>query len=202
MVFRCLWGCCKMQLAQIKAQFTIKQALDIYLPTLSLKKQGDKLVGMCPFHDDRSPSFTIRLDKNRFKCFGCNVGGDQLDLVALALNLPLREALKVIADDLGISNNKASPELKKKLLKEQQEREKNRLFNTEIDRIYDEISFYCRVLGRSSVGIEDPKIRLWIEEKFPLLEHLAECLRTGGDHEKIEAMKLFKNFKERLLSDE
>jgi|TARA_R100000808_G_scaffold23509_2_gene52253 hypothetical protein len=44
---------------------------------------GDKLIGICPFHQDTHPSFYIYLDTNSFHCFGCKVGGDSIELMEL-----------------------------------------------------------------------------------------------------------------------
>ncbi len=63
---------------------------------VSLKKVGREWVGRCPFHADRSPSFTIYDDGRRFQCFGCGAGGDVLDFVQQLNQVSLTEAAKML----------------------------------------------------------------------------------------------------------
>ena len=48
---------------------------------VSLRKAGASYKGLCPFHSEKSPSFTVNRDKGFFHCFGCNVGGDVFKFV-------------------------------------------------------------------------------------------------------------------------
>lgn len=67
---------------------------------VKLQRAGNEWKAPCPFHDDRSPSFTIFAGGERFYCFGCGASGDVLDFVRMAHNVGLREA----AEMLGGSN--------------------------------------------------------------------------------------------------
>jgi DNA primase len=69
---------------------------------VQLKKKGKNYTGSCPFHDDRTPSFTVTPDKQIFHCFGCNVGGDVFKFLMLKDNLSFIEALKALAEQAGI----------------------------------------------------------------------------------------------------
>ena len=57
-----------------------------------LKRKGNELVGLCPFHSEKSPSFTVFNGGQRFHCFGCGTGGDVLDFVQALHGVGLREA--------------------------------------------------------------------------------------------------------------
>ncbi|MBQ7445236.1 MAG: DNA primase [Clostridia bacterium] len=70
-----------------------------YVP---LKKQGANYVGLCPFHSDRRPSLFVSEQKQIFKCFVCDVGGNAVRFVSLADKLPYQEALRKVADYAGI----------------------------------------------------------------------------------------------------
>jgi DNA primase len=59
---------------------------------VTLKRKGNELVGLCPFHSERSPSFTVFDGGQRFHCFGCGAGGDVLDFVQALHGVGLREA--------------------------------------------------------------------------------------------------------------
>jgi len=64
----------------------------------TLRARGRKHVGLCPFHSEKTPSFTVDSEKNLFHCFGCGVGGDVFTLVMEKENLSFPEALKALAD--------------------------------------------------------------------------------------------------------
>lgn len=61
-----------------------------------LRKQGSNLVGLCPLHNEKDPSFTIYTKTNRWYCYGENAGGDVIDLVAKLNNCSFLEAVKII----------------------------------------------------------------------------------------------------------
>ena len=64
----------------------------------TLKRRGSKHVGLCPFHSEKTPSFTVDEDKQLYHCFGCNAGGDVFSLVMDKEQLSFPEALKYLAD--------------------------------------------------------------------------------------------------------
>jgi DNA primase len=63
---------------------------------------SDRMVGLCPLHDERTPSFTISPSKQLFKCFGCDAGGDVLSLIQLKEGLDFPAALEFLARRAGI----------------------------------------------------------------------------------------------------
>lgn len=64
-----------------------------------LKRSGAGWTGCCPFHPDRSPSFTIYDEGQRFKCFGCGAGGDVLDFVQRAYGMDLAGAIRALGGE-------------------------------------------------------------------------------------------------------
>lgn len=64
---------------------------------IQLKKIGNKLIGCCPLHSERTPSFYIYLDTNSFYCFGCQEGGDVIKFVQKYYNISFREAIKFLS---------------------------------------------------------------------------------------------------------
>ena len=64
----------------------------------TLKRRGRKWVGLCPFHTEKTPSFTVDDEKQLYHCFGCGVGGDIFSLVMERENLTFPEALKHLAE--------------------------------------------------------------------------------------------------------
>lgn len=69
---------------------------------VELKKRGTNLLGVCPFHDEKTPSFTVSPAKNIFKCFGCGQGGDSVRFLMEHEQLSFPEALKQIAQRYNI----------------------------------------------------------------------------------------------------
>jgi DNA primase len=77
---------------------------------VQLRKRGNDLVGLCPFHAEKTPSFHVHPDKGYFKCFGCGAGGDVIKFVQLHDNLTFPEALRVLAQRAGVELEPQSPQ--------------------------------------------------------------------------------------------
>jgi DNA primase len=97
----------------------IRQAADIVdIASLytTLKLRGRKHVGLCPFHSEKGPSFTVDSEKQLFHCFGCGIGGDVFTLVMEKENLTFPEAMNYLAERYHIplpQKSRLSPELQK-----------------------------------------------------------------------------------------
>ena len=70
---------------------------------MQLKRRGRNLVGLCPFHGEKTPSFNIYTENGSFYCFGCGVGGDVITFVMKIENLDYMEAVKFLAERAGMS---------------------------------------------------------------------------------------------------
>lgn len=70
---------------------------------VSLKRSGSNLFGLCPFHSERSPSFSVSPGKKMFYCFGCGAGGDAITFVMKAENLDYVDAVEFLAARAGIN---------------------------------------------------------------------------------------------------
>jgi len=68
----------------------------------TLRRRGNKHVGLCPFHSEKAPSFTVDDEKQLYHCFGCGAGGDIFTLVMERENLSFPEALKYLAEKYNI----------------------------------------------------------------------------------------------------
>ena len=69
---------------------------------VNLKRRGVNMIGLCPFHDEKTPSFTVSPAKNICKCFGCGKGGSPVNFLMEHDNLTYPEALRVLAGKYGI----------------------------------------------------------------------------------------------------
>lgn len=85
---------------EIKYRNDIETAVSQYV---NLKRRGKNLVGLCPFHSEKTPSFTVYPENGSFYCFGCGVGGDVFTFTGLIENLDYMESIKLLAERSGIS---------------------------------------------------------------------------------------------------
>lgn len=75
----------------------------VMAPYVSLKRRGKNLVGLCPFHNEKTPSFTVYPENGSFYCFGCGVGGDVFSFVRQIENLDYIDAVKLLAERSGVT---------------------------------------------------------------------------------------------------
>lgn len=98
--------------------------VDIISGYIKLKKNGSSYVGLCPFHNEKSPSFSVSPGKQLYHCFGCGVGGNVITFVMEYENYTFLEAVKYLADKAGMQlpetsyseEEKKNRDLKAKLL--------------------------------------------------------------------------------------
>jgi DNA primase len=76
---------------------------------VTLRKRGSSLVGLCPFHAEKTPSFHVHPDRGFFKCFGCDAHGDVISYLRRAENLTFPDALRVLAKRAGIDVEAEDP---------------------------------------------------------------------------------------------
>ena len=86
-------------LNELKMRCDIEQTISMYVP---LKRRGKNLVGLCPFHNEKTPSFTVYPDSQSFYCFGCGAGGEVIGFIRRAENLDYYEAVRYLADKAGL----------------------------------------------------------------------------------------------------
>lgn len=100
---------------EIRDKADIVDIISGYIP---LVNKGRNFFGVCPFHDDHSPSMSVSREKQMFKCFTCGVGGNVFSFVSKYENISFIEAVKKVADsegiDLDISNLKKGPKINQK----------------------------------------------------------------------------------------
>lgn len=100
---------------KIKSEVDIVDFISEYI---HLKKSGTNYMGLCPFHSEKTPSFSVSPSKEIFHCFGCGEGGDAISFLMKKENLDFIEAIKFLGDKYGIEVN------------ENQERDKNKEINS------------------------------------------------------------------------
>lgn len=83
---------------------------EVIRPHVKLTRKGREYTGLCPFHQERSPSFTVSDEKGFYHCFGCGAHGDIFDFVMQKQNMPFMEAVELLANLLGLDVPRRQPE--------------------------------------------------------------------------------------------
>lgn len=86
-------------LQELKFKTDIEDIISTYV---TLKKRGNTSVGLCPFHNEKTPSFTVYNDTQSFYCFGCGAGGDAIGFIRKIENLDYIDAVKLLAQRAGM----------------------------------------------------------------------------------------------------
>ena len=127
---------------KVRTHFDIVDIVSRYVP---LKKSGNNLVGKCPFHTEKTPSFSVSQEKQFYHCFGCKKGGNVFSFIMEIENLTFTEAVKQLADEANILLPSFQDTLSSE---EQQERET-------VYRAYQKAAqLYEHYLFDSPVGVE------------------------------------------------
>ncbi|MCL2508065.1 MAG: DNA primase [Oscillospiraceae bacterium] len=87
-------------LSDLRDRADVESLISSYV---TLKRRGKTLTGLCPFHSEKTPSFTVYPDSNSFYCFGCGAGGDVITFVRRVENLDYVEAVKSLAQRYGLN---------------------------------------------------------------------------------------------------
>ncbi|MFP4660720.1 MAG: DNA primase [Halanaerobiales bacterium] len=127
---------------KLKRSIDIVDVISDYVP---LKKAGNSYKGLCPFHQEKTPSFFVDPDKQLYYCFGCSTGGDVLNFLMDLENTTFRETLKVLADRAGLVMPSDDTPYQKR-----RREERERVF--EVNRLT--ARFYQYLLTREEVGKE------------------------------------------------
>lgn len=99
----------------------VAEITDVISEFVSLKKRGVNYLGLCPFHNEKTPSFSVSPSKGIYKCFGCGKGGNVVNFIMEHENLTYPEALKYLAGKYHIEI--IEKELTQEEKQEQSERE-------------------------------------------------------------------------------
>ena len=122
--------------AEVKNKLSV---VDVVGETVQLKKAGSTFKGLCPFHGEKTPSFTVTPARDSWKCFGCGEGGDIFSFVMKRDSLSFPEALKVLAAKAGV-------EIDERTTREDARKARLR------DVMESTIAFYHAVLTGSKTG--------------------------------------------------
>ncbi|MCR4275762.1 MAG: CHC2 zinc finger domain-containing protein, partial [Candidatus Parcubacteria bacterium] len=89
----------KDTVAEIKERLSIQ---DIIAPYVKLRRAGRSMVGLCPFHKEKTGSFHVSLERGTWHCFGCGLGGDGFSFIEKIEGVDFKGALKILAEKAGV----------------------------------------------------------------------------------------------------
>ncbi|MEO5703501.1 MAG: CHC2 zinc finger domain-containing protein, partial [Candidatus Limnocylindrales bacterium] len=122
--------------AEVKSRLNI---VDVVGETVQLRKAGTTFKGLCPFHGEKTPSFTVTPSRDSWKCFGCGLGGDVFSFVMQRDGVTFPDALRTLATKAGV-------EIDERTKREDAHRARLR------DVMETAIAFYHQVLTATSMG--------------------------------------------------
>jgi len=146
---------------------TVRNSADIVRVVsdyVSLKGAGSAFKGLCPFHSEKTPSFSVHREKQIFHCFGCGAGGDVFSFVMLAEKVLFPEAVRIVAEKCGVPIP-ASPGLDDKKFDERKQ-----LFE-----IYDRAAAYFQ----QRLGTEEAAAARQVLEKRQIQPSYVDRFRLG-----------------------
>ena len=189
--------------------------VDVISSYVSLSKRGRNYVGLCPFHREKSPSFYVSIDKQIFKCFGCNEGGNVIHFIMKHENMDFKEAIEFLAKRAHIDLTKYTIETgSSKIDRNDKEtvlninRETAKFYHKNlIEKIKDEndiLSIYLKkrkldlnAVKKFGLGYADGKTRL--DEYLISLGFKMEDILKAGNILKSENGRYYDRFFTRLI---
>ena len=143
-------------LKEIHSRIDIASLIGAHVP---LRKRGNDLVGLCPFHAEKTPSFHVHPDKGFFKCFGCGAGGDVINFVEKIESIPFPDAVRMLAARAGIDLENEDPRAARVRSEREAIYEANRLATAFFERMLrseegGDARTYCEQRGFSAATIE------------------------------------------------
>ncbi len=175
---------------EIKSRIDI---VDLIAEHVSLKQAGQNYKGLCPFHSEKTPSFTVSPSKQIFHCFGCHKGGDIFSFVTNYENMTFNEAVSYLAGKAGVKTDDfrtASPvskSLKESLLAIN--KEASVFFKNNLSSVRHALS-YLKDRGIKSDTIERFSIGFSRNDKDSLFNHL-KALGFKLEHIKASGLVYF-----------
>lgn len=170
--------------------------VDVISQYVTLKRSGRNFLGLCPFHKEKTPSFSVSPDKQIFHCFGCGVGGNVVHFVSKIENLNFKESLEMLADKAGMALPTSNVEVDSK---KQQLKEKVYKINEEVANFYHE-TLYMPIAKPAQEYVKKRKLDNRTLKNFkigyaPNGNNLYKFLKEKGfEEEEILASTLVKKY--------
>lgn len=165
--------------------------VDVVSGYVKMQKKGSSYFGLCPFHNEKSPSFSVSPSKQIYYCFGCGAGGNVFSFVMQYENYTFPEAVKYLAERAGVT----LPELE--YTEEMRQRENKRAKLLEINKLAANY-FYCRLHSdRGKTGLEYLKKRELTDET---MKHFGLGFASATGNELVQYLK-HKGYEDKLIQE-
>jgi DNA primase len=189
----------------------VKQAVDITEvigQVVPLRRIGNRYVGLCPFHQEKTPSFHVDAENQFYHCFGCGTGGDVLSFIMKQRNFTFGEAVKHLADRYHIvlpQSGAASPDAGALQASKKQKQQLYDLLNAAADYFYSQLHHsqagkvardYLQRRGLPSSVIEAERLGYALDQWDGLLRHVNKS--GASQNLALEAGLLVKSSKDRI----
>jgi DNA primase len=162
--------------AKIKERLSIEEVVSSYI---KLERAGSNLKARCPFHNEKTPSFFVSVDRGTYYCFGCGTSGDIFTFVEEFEGLDFKGALKLLADRAGVQLEVYSREMKEAKDKTQSEKDKLYEAMEEATKFFEnnlkenkDILDYLKSRGLTEKSIKDFRIGFAILDWRKLYDYL------------------------------
>lgn len=165
--------------------------VDVISGYVKLQKKGSRYFGLCPFHNEKSPSFSVSPDNQMYYCFGCGAGGNTITFLMEYENYSFPEALKILADRVGVELPK------REMSKEAKAAADFRFSLLEINKLAANYFYYQLKHPQGKLGYEYLKGRQLSEETIRRFG-LGFANKTSDDlYQYLKA----KGYKDQILKD-
>lgn len=186
---------------EIKARLNITDIISEYV---TLTRKGQKYWGICPFHDEKTASFSVSQDKGTYYCFGCHEHGDVFSFFQRHHGVDFNAAKILLAGKAGMPSGRLSRQDWQRIHAEQRRREQEKAIvnklqvaiKTETNRLFD-LEKRCHSILKSVTNELDfnrPAV-IWALKTKDLMGYYLDALSTVGDSEKLEVIKCSKGVK-------
>lgn len=165
--------------------------VDVVSGYVKIQKKGSSYFGLCPFHNEKSPSFSVSPSKQMYYCFGCGAGGNVFSFVMQYENYTFPEAIKLLADRAGV----ALPEVE--YSEELRLRENKRARLLEINKLAANYFYYRLRSDRGKVGLEYLKKRELTDET---MKHFGLGFASATGNELVQYLK-HKGCEDKLIQE-
>jgi len=182
--------------------YEIKEKLDIadiIGDHIELNKRGRDFWGLCPFHVERTPSFSVSPEKQVFHCFGCGESGDVISFIMKFHNVDFKTACNILAGKAGLLVRELSQEDQQRLRAQKLRKEKEKLIITKLQSKIDSeysrlvhIERWCNMFLRNirdQRDLDRPAV-IWALRTKDIAAFCLDMLLKPGIAEKLAALKL------------
>ncbi|MGG0848818.1 CHC2 zinc finger domain-containing protein [Peribacillus simplex] len=153
----------------------IKSKIDILTvveeSNLHLRKRGRNYMGLCPFHSEKTASFSVNPQKNIFKCFGCGVSGDQINLYAQLHGMDNGQAVYQLLQRIGLRGDKLTKQQKIVISKRQEDQKLEKKFEQEYKHLFD---YLCNLRNFTKAKAKKHKEMGQVEQDYLLIRYYHE----------------------------